>query len=66
VVDGSKPPVIAIGVALADLLGALQSIKPQDFTEVFQAKMHDLLMVSYLATLTQTQLSLAEKIHTIL
>eukprot|EP01041_Mallomonas_annulata_P006786 gene6786-13743_t len=66
VVDGSTPPSAEVGVALADLLGTLQSMNPQDFNALFQGKVQDLLMVSYLSTLMKTQLSLAERLNSII
>jgi len=66
VVDGKTPPVTDVGVVLADLLGTLQSMKPQEFNSLFQGKIQDMLMVSYLTTLTQTQLSIAEKLNSII
>jgi len=66
VVDGRTPPATAVGVALADLLGTLQSVHPQEFNALFQGKAQDLLMASYLSTLTRTQLALAERLNSIL
>lgn len=66
VTEGSRPPVVGVGIALSDLVSTLQSIRPEDFHSLFQNKLQDLLMVAYLTTLTQTQLAVAEKVNAIL
>ena len=69
VVDGPIGEVTAIseiGMKIADAIGALQSVRPEDFHTVLQEKIQDLLMLSYTASLTQTQLQLSEKIIKVL
>lgn len=65
VIDGSKTPIPSVGIAFADLLGSLQSVRNQDFSRVFHGKAQDLLMVSYLSTLIQSQLAIAERLQAI-
>jgi hypothetical protein len=54
-----------IGIALSNALTILQSVKFDEIMELANEKSQDLLMVSYLATLTQTQLQISEKINSI-
>jgi hypothetical protein len=53
-------------MAIADALEAVQLARPEDFHTVFQGKVQDLVMVSYLSTLTQTQIAIAEKLGAVL
>jgi translation initiation factor 3 subunit F len=66
VVDGSQTAHEDIGMALADTLGATQGVRTEDFQSVFQTKTQDILMVSYLTTLIQNQLAIAEKLNQII
>lgn len=66
VVDGSAAPMAEYGMKIADSIGALQSLRPEDFHTALQEKIQDLLMVSYISTLAQTQLSISAKINSIL
>jgi hypothetical protein len=47
-------------------LGALNTVRPEEFQTVLQEKIQDLLMVSYISTLAQTQLAISAKINAIL
>ena len=42
------------------------SVRPEEFNTVLQEKIQDLLMVSYMSSLTTTQLQIAEKINQII
>jgi translation initiation factor 3 subunit F len=70
VVDGSIAPNREAGTTIADALHSFTSTKSRlDVSSVqlqLQAKVRDLLMVSYLSTLTQTQTSISEKLNEIL
>ena len=66
VVDGTETARPEIGMALADVLGASQAIKMPDFHAVFSSKTQDMLMVSYLTTLLQNQLIIAEQLNQII
>lgn len=67
VVDGKVPPSRDIGVAIADSLNTFSAPKNQSTVQQsLQTKVQDLLMVSYLTTLTQTQTVISEKLNEIL
>jgi translation initiation factor 3 subunit F len=66
VVDGSAAPMAEYGMKIADAIGALQTVRPEEFHTVLQEKIQDLLMVSYISTLAQTQLTISAKINAIL
>lgn len=66
VVDGSAQPMAEHGMKIADAISALQSVRPEEFHQILQEKIQDLLMISYVSTLTQTQLSISAKINAIL
>lgn len=63
VVDGSKTGLTDIGVSIFDSLVGLQGTNSSELEALFQDKSQDLLMVSYLSSLTHTQLELSEKLH---
>jgi translation initiation factor 3 subunit F len=62
VVAGSKQADPAVGMLLADVLGSLKVVDPVDFQAFFADKMQDMLMVSYISSLTATQLAVAERL----
>ena len=66
VVDGSEQPMAEYGMKIADAISALQSVRPEEFHSMLQEKIQDLLMVSYISTLAQTQLAISAKINAIL
>jgi len=66
VVDGSAAPMAEYGMKIADAIGALNTVRPEEFQTVLQEKIQDLLMVSYISTLAQTQLAISAKINAIL
>ena len=61
--DDVKPEV---GAAIAEAVAALHSVKKDDFDAIYQNKSDNLLMISYITSLTQTQLTVAEKLNAIL
>lgn len=66
VVDGRAPALAEYGMKVADAIAALQEVRPEEFNGVLQEKIQDLLMVSYISSLTHTQLAISEKINQIL
>lgn len=57
-------PDPAVGRLIADTLSAVPHIDKATFHSLFRSSLQDLLMVTYLSNLTQTQLALAERITT--
>jgi len=57
---------VDIGRLLADTVAAIPAMKPGVFEKTFHNGLQDLLMVSYLAQMTRTQLALAERIQAVL
>ena len=57
---------VEIGRLLADTVAAVPAMKPGVFEKTFHNSLQDLLMVSYLAQMTRTQLALAERIQSVL
>lgn len=55
-----------VGVALADAMSVLHSVKKSDFDAAYQSKTDTLLMISYIASLTKTQLIVSEKLNAVL
>jgi len=67
VLDGKVTPVDnKIGRFLADTISTLPKIDATAFEKMFSSSLQDLLLVVYLANLTRTQLSLAEKLQKII
>jgi len=67
VVDGKVSPSRDIGIAIADSLNTFTGPKNQSTVQQsLQTKVQDLLMISYLTTLTQTQTIISEKLNEIL
>ncbi|CAM9583623.1 unnamed protein product [Ectocarpus sp. 8 AP-2014] len=64
VVDGKLPADPHMGRKLADTLAAIPRMRPEAFNRLFDDNLQDLLMVSYLSSLTRTQLAIAEKLAT--
>eukprot|EP01018_Ginkgo_biloba_P036023 Gb_36251 [translate_table: standard] len=64
VVQGRIVPDNNVGRYLADTIAAVPKISPDAFDKLFNDSVQDLLLVIYLAGLTRTQLSLAEKLNT--
>ncbi|KAL1138360.1 hypothetical protein AAG570_008424 [Ranatra chinensis] len=62
VLDGWVEPNNAVGRALLDMVHSVPSITPEQFEEMFNTNIKDLLMVITLCQLTKTQLQLNEKL----
>jgi hypothetical protein len=65
VIEGKKNASPEVGIALADAVGLLKAVRSSDFQHIFQDKTQDLIMVSHLASLLQTQITIAEKMYTL-
>lgn len=63
VVDGKLPPDAEVGRKLADTLASVPRVRPEVFDRLFHDSLQDLLMVTYLSTITRTQLTIAEKLN---
>lgn len=58
------PDEIKLGMSIYDTLNSsIPSIRPEVFDAVFNDSLQDLLMVTYLANVTRTQLTIAEKLN---
>jgi translation initiation factor 3 subunit F len=66
VVSGSHSADAEIGIAIAQSLDTVELIRPEELHANLQSRVKDLLMVSYINTLTQTQLAIADKLSAIL
>lgn len=66
VVDNKTPQSAEIGVALYDSLSRLESYKKTDLASLVQDKSQDMAMLSYLTTLAETQVQIAEKLNSVL
>eukprot|EP01034_Spumella_vulgaris_P021264 gene21264-27287_t len=64
VVDGKIAPSREVGIAIAEALNAFATQNAQSAAQQnsVQTKVQDLLMVSFLSTLTQTQTLISEKL----
>ena len=54
--------LFSVLLQLADTLAAVPRMRPEAFNRLFDDNLQDLLMVSYLSSLTRTQLAIAEKL----
>jgi translation initiation factor 3 subunit F len=63
--EGKVEGNIEVGRLLADTIAAVPIMKPGVFEKTFHDGLQDLLMVSYLAQMTRTQLALAERIQAV-
>jgi len=66
VVSGKREADPEVGIMLADIMSSLQVVSPEDFKKYFDSKTQDMLMVSFLSTLTKTQLAVAERLVRVL
>ncbi|KAH0776095.1 hypothetical protein KY290_007506 [Solanum tuberosum] len=64
VVEGHVPQDNKIGRFIADTVASLPKLSPQDFDKLVNDGLEDQLLLLYLASLTRTQLSFAEKLNT--
>ncbi|KAG5175489.1 translation initiation factor eIF3 f subunit [Tribonema minus] len=62
VVAGEVPGDAQVGRKIADTLAVVPRMRPEAFAKMFDGNLQDLLMVSYLSSLTRTQLAIAEKL----
>uniref|UniRef100_M4BP80 Eukaryotic translation initiation factor 3 subunit F n=1 Tax=Hyaloperonospora arabidopsidis (strain Emoy2) TaxID=559515 RepID=M4BP80_HYAAE len=62
VVAGKQTADAKLGQEIADALAAIPMLRAEQFDQLFNTGLQDLLMVSYLSGLTQAQLSMAEKL----
>jgi translation initiation factor 3 subunit F len=66
VLAGEKPGDPEIGRFLLDTVAAVPKVEASSFEKMFHNTLQDLLMVTYLANLTRTQVSFQEKLNQIL
>lgn len=64
VVEGRVPQDNKIGRFIFDTVASLPKLSPQDFDKLVNDGLQDQLLLLYLASLTRTQLSFAEKLNT--
>ncbi|MCE3051361.1 Eukaryotic translation initiation factor 3 subunit F [Datura stramonium] len=64
VVEGRVPQDNKIGRFISDTVASLPKLSPQDFDKLVNHGLQDQLLLLYLASLTRTQLSFAEKLNT--
>ncbi|XP_035225255.1 eukaryotic translation initiation factor 3 subunit F-1-like [Stegodyphus dumicola] len=57
-----KPPDNSVGRTLMDIVQSVPQMSPEEFQDMLNSNMKDLLMVIYLSQLTRSQLALHEKI----
>ncbi|GFY71470.1 eukaryotic translation initiation factor 3 subunit F [Trichonephila inaurata madagascariensis] len=62
VLANRKPADNSVGRTLMDIVQSIPQISPEQFQDMLNSNMKDLLMVVYLAQLTRSQLALHEKI----
>lgn len=65
VVGGHRAPDEAVGRAIADTLNAVPTVDAAGFDRAFTTALRDVLMTSYLTTITSAQMKLAERITSI-
>lgn len=63
VVAGKAQADAEVGRRIADTLAVVPRMRPEAFAKMFDGNLQDLLMVSYLSSLTRTQLAIAEKLN---
>ncbi|KAI9320585.1 maintenance of mitochondrial structure and function-domain-containing protein [Dichotomocladium elegans] len=63
VVAGKEKPNSAIGRYIMDTVSAVPKLDSASFEKMFNSHLQDLLMVVYLANVTRTQLSIAERLN---
>jgi len=62
VLDGIEEPDSSVGRALNDMVQSVPKMDPNQFEEMLNSNLRDLLMVIYLSQMTKTQLQLNEKL----
>lgn len=63
VVEGKEQPDTTKGRQIADALATVPRIRPDAMDKLFHESLQDLLMVTYLSNITQTQIAIAEKLN---
>lgn len=63
VVEGKRSPDSEVGRKLAHTLASVPRVRPEVFDRLFDDSLQDLLMVTYLSSITRTQLTIAEKLN---
>ncbi len=66
VVENKRDPIAEVGMSLSDVLGSMEAVSKESIEETYRDRLHEMLMVSYLSSLTKAQLQIADKIDTIL
>lgn len=66
VVSGKEEANMEIGMAISNAIDAVNQVRPSDFQSNFQGRVQDLVMLSYINTLTQTQIAIADKLSSVL
>lgn len=66
VVDGSIDADDKIGRCIVDTLNSVPRIPTEDFDNMFNESLQDLLMITYLSNMTRAQLTIAEKLNAVL
>jgi hypothetical protein len=62
---GKREPDEAVGRAIAETLNAVPTVDAAGFDRAFTTALRDVLMTSYLTTITGAQMKLAERISAI-
>ncbi|CAO3663837.1 unnamed protein product [Umbelopsis vinacea] len=65
VLNGKEPANNAIGRYIMDSVSVVPKVDATSFEKMFNSHLQDLLMVVYLANMTRTQLSVAERLNTL-
>ena len=60
--SGARPGDEGVGRAIAEALASVPQLTPEAFERGFQAGVQDVLMVTYLTSLMQAQMRLAERV----
>ncbi len=63
VVSGKHRGDPHIGRLIAASVASIPQMRPEAFVKLFDSNLQDLLMVTYLSSLTKAQLSIAEKLQ---
>lgn len=66
VVKGALPASAETGIALSDALSSLQAINVEEVAAALQDRSNDLLMLSYITSLTQAQIQISERLNSVL
>jgi len=66
VLNGQVPGHAEVGMKISDTLGSLSLISTEKMSNLYRDKVQELIMVSYLSSLTKTQVMLSEKLNSIL